>query len=127
MFTKHAEYQVIDSKYLCKTNDCDKVFLTMRGFKKHIKSKHGTQLTTFRTVCEVCKKHVKYLREHRNYFHNINKNVKRICEICSRIFTGRSVFLKHKAECKRCMYCDFKSDRLGRLKTHMYKCRYKVY
>ena len=109
--------------FVCKIENCGKVFQTYSGFDRHTSVKHPqANYDKDESKCPICNKKIIYLEQHLKAKHSdTQKPVK--CEIC--LMEINSNMQKHRKSCTQCLYCDYKNLKKARLLNHIKNCDMK--
>ena len=108
----------------CQSNGCDKLFTSMFGLLKHMRSHHSEEDIAKKVeICKICGKEVKYIDKH---IRTVHKNVmgEENCTVCLKN-VKKSEMKSHRGKCIFCPICGKKEKKRLRLVEHITKCEQK--
>jgi hypothetical protein len=108
---KHEGNQI--NKFQCDFDD--KIFVSKEKLKAHMKGHRAV------SKCEICRKKVKYIKEHMKLIHFV-EDITVACKICGKILKNKLTLKSHlKTHNKKfeCRVCGQKFAFLSRFKTHL--------
>ena len=110
----------LEQNFVCKIEDCGKVFQTFSGFDRHKSVKHPQEnFDKEESKCPICNKKIIYLEQHLKAKHsNAQQPVK--CDIC--LMEISSNMQKHRKSCTKCLHCDYQNLKKARLLNHIRNC-----
>ena len=115
-YTSGNYEKVISSNISCTVDGCNKVFVTVNGYERHVAVHHENEKVVKLTKrdCDICGKSVKLLDRHIREQHR-EKVMK--CDVCLEVV--KSNFLQHRRECIKCRFCPYVNKKKHRLLEHM--------